>query len=96
MKKLSPNNGIFLKFETLRSRLKDMIYDQDEAIDEVVDAFIHTACKFDMSQYTAPEDGDRLIGQKHTPDGAADGELTAFLKKHPKSIIVFNNIEMAA
>jgi ATP-dependent Zn protease len=134
MKKLSPNNGIFLKFETLRSRLKDMIYDQDEAIDEVVDAFIHTACKpagsppkavftflgppaagktylarslaklsdefedfrqFDMSQYTAPEDGDRLIGQKHTPDGAADGELTAFLKKHPKSIIVFNNIEKA-
>ena len=134
MKKLSPNNGIFLKFETLRSNLKDMIYDQDEAIDEVVDAFIHTACKpadsppkavftflgppaagktylarslaklsdefedfkqFDMSQYTAPEDGDRLLGQKHTPDGVADGELTAFLKKHPKSIIVFNNIEKA-
>ncbi len=134
MKKLSPNNGIFLKFETLRSNLKAMIYDQDEAIDEVVDAFIHTACKpadsppkavftflgppaagktylarslaklsdefedfkqFDMSQYTAPEDGDRLLGQKHTPDGVADGELTAFLKKHPKSIIVFNNIEKA-
>jgi hypothetical protein len=35
----------FLKFETLRTNLKDMIYDQDEAIDEVVDVFIHTACK---------------------------------------------------
>lgn len=37
--------NIFVRFDRLRDSLKQIIFDQDKAIDEVVDAFIHTAYK---------------------------------------------------
>ncbi|QTA81628.1 Peptidase, M41 family and AAA ATPase domain-containing [Desulfonema limicola] len=36
---------VFEKYEKLRHVLKQRIYDQKEAVDELVDAFIHMACK---------------------------------------------------
>ncbi|WP_200762238.1 AAA family ATPase [Nitrosophilus alvini] len=42
---------------------------------------------FDMAQFTDPSDEKKLIG--------ANGSLTAFVKKHPRSVIVFDDIEKA-
>ncbi|GBC60843.1 hypothetical protein DENIS_1802 [Desulfonema ishimotonii] len=127
------NHNIFLKFEKLRETLKSRIYDQDDAVDEVVDAFVHMVCKpqeappralftflgppavgkawlarllgevsddiagfrqFDMGQYTTPEDAARLLGQV-TPDGVQEGEISIFLKKNPRAVMLFNEIEKA-
>lgn len=35
----------FQVFENIRKKLKELIYDQDNAVDEVVDALIHIACR---------------------------------------------------
>ncbi|OIP50865.1 MAG: hypothetical protein AUK28_01225 [Desulfobacterales bacterium CG2_30_60_27] len=45
MKRKVTGKKIFMVFEELRGRLKQIIYDQDEAIDAVVDAFVHLAYK---------------------------------------------------
>jgi len=128
------HKSVFLEFEKLRTRLKQVIYDQDEAVDEVVDAFIHMNYRpmetppkaifsflgppasgkiylaklitefldefeavkiFDMGQYAEPENEARLLGQTVTYEGVHEGELTKFIKKHPKSIILFDEIEKA-
>jgi hypothetical protein len=39
------DQNIFVRFDRLRDSLKQIIFDQDKAIDEVVDAFIHMAYK---------------------------------------------------
>ena len=39
------DQNIFVMFDRLRDSLKQIIFDQDKAIDEVVDAFIHMAYK---------------------------------------------------
>ncbi|MBW2010686.1 MAG: AAA family ATPase [Deltaproteobacteria bacterium] len=134
MGKTVSHKSVFLEFEKLRTRLKQVIYDQDEAVDEVVDAFIHMNYRpmetppkaifsflgppasgkiylaklitefldefeavkiFDMGQYAEPENEARLLGQTVTYEGVHEGELTKFIKKHPKSIILFDEIEKA-
>jgi ATP-dependent Zn protease len=45
VKRKVPGKNIFPVFEELRGQLKQIIYDQDEAIDTVVDAFVHMAFK---------------------------------------------------
>ncbi|MCD6388722.1 MAG: AAA family ATPase [Desulfobulbaceae bacterium] len=134
MKQTTANLNIFEKFEKLRSRLKTIIFDQDEAIDEVIDAFIHMAFKpieappkaiftflgpetvgknylarllsehvdeikgfkiFDMEQYAEPEEAGTLLGHKFVHDEVQEGKLVRFLKKEPKSVIVFDSIEKA-
>ncbi|MEA1924186.1 MAG: hypothetical protein U9N63_16230, partial [Pseudomonadota bacterium] len=35
------DENIFVKFEALRNNLNEIIFDQEKAVDEVVDAFIH-------------------------------------------------------
>lgn len=134
MKKTASSKSIFLEFEKLRTALKHIIYDQDDAIDEVVDAFIDMAYKpietppkaiftflgppdagktylaksltefldefqnfkqFDMGQYSDPEDEAKLLGQKVTMEGIQEGDLIRFIKNHPKSIILFDEIEKA-
>ncbi len=133
MKRTKAGQSVFQKYETLGNKLKKIIYDQDDAIDEVIDAFIHMACKpvlsppkaifsfigppfvgkaylaralatlmddypsfrqFDMGQYTSPEDEAKLLGQIGY-DGGQDGELMIFLKNHPRSILLFDEIEKA-
>ncbi|MDM8537112.1 AAA family ATPase, partial [Desulfobacterales bacterium HSG17] len=127
------SNTVFEKYENLRSALKQRIYDQDEAVDELVDAFIHMACKplktlpkaiftflgpasagkgylagltaeifdefdafkqFDMGHYSVLEDEYKLLGQKSS-DEFGKGELYAFLKENPRSIVFFRDIEKA-
>ncbi len=134
MKQRVEHNNIFEKFEKLRSRLKTIIFDQDEAIDEVIDAFIHMAYKsieeppkaifaflgpeavgknylarllsehieeikgfklFDMEQYAEPEEAETLLGRKFVHDEVQEGKLVRFLRKEPKSVIVFDSIEKA-
>jgi len=134
VKQTTEHTNIFEKFEKLRSRLKSIIFDQDEAIDEVIDAFIHMAYKpidappkaiftflgpeavgknylaqllsehideikgfklFDMEQYADPEEAETLLGRKLGRDDVQEGKLVKFLKKEPKSIIVFDSIEKA-
>lgn len=133
MKPAEARDNIFQKYELLGQKLKKLVYDQDEAVDEVIDAFIHLACKpvqappkaiftfigppfagkaylarclatltedypsfrqFDMGQYTTPEDEARLLGQIGY-DGGQDGELMVFLRNHPRSILLFHEIEKA-
>lgn len=133
MKPAEARDNIFQKYELLGQRLKKLVYDQDDAIDVVIDAFIHLACRpveappkaiftfigppyvgkaylarclatlskdypsfrqFDMGQYTTPEDEARLLGQVGY-DGGPDGELTIFLKNHPRAILLFDEIEKA-
>lgn len=128
------DQNFFVRFDSLRDSLKQIIFDQDKAIDEVVDAFIHMAYKpvttppkaiftflgppsvgrkglaraltshldeyaafrqFDMEQYSDAESGAQLFGQRLTPDGMQEGELTAFIQEHPRSIILFDSIEKA-
>lgn len=134
MGKTVSHKSVFLEFEKLRTQLKQVIYDQDEAVDEVVDAFIHMNYRpmetppkaifsflgppasgkiylaklitefldefeafkiFDMGQYGEPENEARLLGQTVTYEGVQEGELTKFIKNHPKSIILFDEIEKA-
>ena len=45
LKRTDSDTGVFVAFEALRERLKGIVYDQDSAVDEVVDAFIHMAYK---------------------------------------------------
>jgi len=128
------HKNVFLEFEKLRTRLKQVIFDQDEAVDEVVDAFIYMTYRhletppkaifsflgppasgkiylaklitefldefeafkiFDMGQYAEPENEARLLGRTVTHEGVHEGELTKFIKNHPKSIILFDEIEKA-
>ncbi len=44
------DRSFFQLFETLRSQLKTIIYDQDDAVDEVVDALIHISCRPEEAQ----------------------------------------------
>lgn len=44
------DRSFFQMFETVRSQLKTMIYDQDDAVDEVVDGLIHMSCRPEDSQ----------------------------------------------
>ena len=134
MKPAEARDNIFQKYELLGQRLKKLVYDQDDAVDVVIDAFIHLACRpveappkaiftfigppyvgkaylarclatlskdypsfrqFDMGQYTTPEDEARLLGQIGY-DGGPDGELTIFLKNHPRAILLFDEIGRAS
>ena len=46
MKKINSKTlTVFEKYEALRTGLKQKIYDQNNAVDELIDAFIHMACK---------------------------------------------------
>ncbi|MDH5299186.1 MAG: AAA family ATPase, partial [Desulfobulbaceae bacterium] len=45
MRRKKSETSIFQSFESLRQRLKAIVYDQDQAVDDVVDAFIHLAYK---------------------------------------------------
>ncbi|MCD6430911.1 MAG: AAA family ATPase [Deltaproteobacteria bacterium] len=128
------DENIFVRFEALRNSLKGIIFDQEEAVDEVVDAFIHMTYQpvenpprsimtffgppavgktylatsltsyldeysevrlFDMEQYSDPESAGLLIGQRLRIESGPDGELTEFIRNHPKSIILFDAIEKA-
>jgi cell division protease FtsH len=128
MKQPEARESVFQKYEKLGQKLKKIVYDQDDAIDEVIDAFIHMACKPvqappkaiftfigppfvgkaylarslatlmddypSFRQYTSPEDEAKLLGQI-VYDGGQDGELMVFLRNHPRSILLFNEIEKA-
>lgn len=126
--------SIFAQFDSLRDSLKKIVFDQDEAVNDVVDAFIHLSCKpldhppraiftflgppsvgkiffartlasfledytafkqFDMEQYSDPESVIMLFGQKMTGDGMVEGEFTAFVREHPRSVILFDSIDLA-
>lgn len=50
---------------------------------------------FDMTHYTNGNEAFGLVGAKKTYDDAAPGQLTQFVKKHPKSVIVFDEFEKA-
>ncbi|MEG3765881.1 AAA family ATPase [Alteromonas sp. 14N.309.X.WAT.G.H12] len=50
---------------------------------------------FDMTQYTNANESFGLVGAKKTYDSSAPGDLTAFVEKHPKSVIVFDEFEKA-
>lgn len=122
------SKSLFFKYEQLHKELKKIIYGQDEAIDDIIDALIAATYKpaktplraiftflgppavgktylaeslvalleeldafkvFDMGQYTDPLDVEKLIGKKN----GGDGELPFFLKNHPRSVVVFDDIE---
>jgi len=48
---------------------------------------------FDMTQYVSEQDGFGLTGLRKGFSDAAPGHLTEFVKEHPKSIIVFDELE---
>ncbi|MDH3393887.1 MAG: hypothetical protein OEL66_07760, partial [Desulfobulbaceae bacterium] len=45
MKRIDSGKKILHSFEALRAQLKSIVYDQGEAVDEVVDAFVQMAYK---------------------------------------------------
>ncbi|MBU2978565.1 AAA family ATPase [Alteromonas sp. C1M14] len=50
---------------------------------------------FDMTQYANANESFGLVGAKKTYDDSAPGDLTSFVEKHPKSVIVFDEFEKA-
>jgi len=50
---------------------------------------------FDMTQYSHPEIGGNLVGTPRMWGNAKNGELTSYVKKHPKSVIVFDEFDKA-
>jgi len=48
---------------------------------------------FDMTQYTDEESGLGLFGSEAVYKGSGEGKLTEFVKKNPKSVLVFDEIE---
>jgi ATP-dependent Zn protease len=48
---------------------------------------------FDMTQYTSSNEGFGLFGLTEGYTDAKEGKLTSFVKKNPKSIVVFDEIE---
>jgi ATP-dependent Zn protease len=48
---------------------------------------------FDMTQFPSDKEGFALVGLRKGFEGAGEGQLTRFVKRHPKSIIVFDEIE---
>jgi len=50
---------------------------------------------FDMTQYTDDEGSMGLFGSEGVYQGSEEGQLTKYVKKHPKSVIVFDEIEKA-
>lgn len=50
---------------------------------------------FDMAQYTNSNEAFGLVGSKKSYDNAAPGQLTQFVKKNAKSIIVLDEFEKA-
>ena len=50
---------------------------------------------FDMTQYTSANQGFGLFGLTEGYNNAKEGQLTSYVKKYPKSIIVFDEIEKA-
>lgn len=50
---------------------------------------------FNMGSYTSDNESFVLNGLSRGYSGAKEGELTSFVKKHPKSIILFDSIEKA-
>ncbi|MDO9304428.1 MAG: AAA family ATPase [Sulfuricurvum sp.] len=51
--------------------------------------------QFDMTQYTSANEGFGLFGLTKGFSEAAEGRLTSFVKKNPKSVLVFDEIEKA-
>lgn len=131
-----PRNNQLKQFETIRRELKKIVFDQDEAIDEVVDAFIHLDFRppkekppkaiftflgppavgkihlarvlcamlkeyegfrhFDMERYRDPESLDQLLAPQVVGEEIQEGELIRFLRATPRSIILFEAIEVAS
>lgn len=50
---------------------------------------------FDMTQYTNSNEAFGLVGGKKSYDDSTPGQLTQFVKKNPKSIILFDEFEKA-
>ena len=48
---------------------------------------------FDMTQYVDEESGLGLFGSEAVYKGSEAGKLTSYVKEHPKSVIVFDEIE---
>ena len=48
---------------------------------------------FDMTQYTSEQEGFALVGLRKGFESAGEGLLTGFVKKNPKSVIVFDELE---
>ncbi|SMC09849.1 AAA family ATPase [Nitratiruptor tergarcus] len=117
---------IFKKYETLKKSLKQNLFGQDQAIEDIINALLHIELSgtsqnfkafftfigphnsgkvylakllaknlpgydnlkiFDMAEYTDPNDQKKLFG----PHGSLEG----FVKKFPKAIVVFKDIDKA-
>lgn len=50
---------------------------------------------FDMSTYSSDNQGFALFGLSKGYSNAGEGKLTKFVKEHPKSILVFDEVEKA-
>jgi len=50
---------------------------------------------FDMTQYTDDEGSMGLFGSEGVYQGSEEGQLTKYVKKKPKSVIIFDEIEKA-
>ncbi|RTE67761.1 AAA family ATPase [Amphritea opalescens] len=48
---------------------------------------------FDMTQLNSEKEGFALVGLRKGFESAGEGQLTQFVKDHPKSIIIFDEIE---
>ena len=63
---------------------------------QFTDIFTHYKCKvFDMAQYSSPDAEGNLVGTHRMWGNAKVGELTSFVRKHSKSIIVFDEFDKA-
>ncbi|MCJ7602918.1 MAG: AAA family ATPase, partial [Desulfobulbaceae bacterium] len=81
------DQNIFVRFDRLRDSLKQIIFDQDKAIDEVVDAFIHMAYK---PVDTPPKAIFTFLG----PPSVGKKSLARALTSHLEEYAAFKQFDM--
>ena len=52
--------------------------------------------RFDMSEYAGPNSTDELSGSDANYKGSAEGQLTGFVSRNPKCLLLFDEIEKAS
>ncbi|MBP0965239.1 MAG: AAA family ATPase [Oscillospiraceae bacterium] len=51
--------------------------------------------RFDMSEFSGPQSHEQLIGFAFTYKASTEGTLTSYVRNHPKSILIFDELEKA-
>ncbi len=67
----------------------------EKAAEFMGDEFFDGVKRFDMSEFSGYQSHEQLIGCAYMYKSATEGILTSYVRKHPRSILVFDELEKA-